>query len=327
MGREFPRLDDESFERILDRVKAMIGLAWAVGIVCAHAAPAEKPEPVNPAELLQGLLRDPNGDFAKLARVTLGKNGGNALFYFPTADIPETPATWGWKFENVWFPSADGTRLHGWFLPTSVKRPKGTVVFSHGNAGALGHHLGFVTWFLPAGYHVLMYDYRGFGSSSGTITRRGVIEDVRAAFDYAKSRRDVDPDRLISFGHSLGGAKSIVALGEKPMPGVRAVISDAGFASYRGMAEVMAGNVGLSVVTDENAPKDWVAKLSPTPVLFIHGTADEVVPFAQGQQLFDAAQEPKTFFAVSGGHHGDALVLNRGEYRRKVLVWLDGKLK
>ena len=312
---------------MLGGVRRIFGAAIAMGVTCANAGSAEPPQPVNPAELLRGLLRDPNGDFAKVARVTLGKNGGNALFYFPTADIADTPATWGWKFENVWFPSADGTRLHGWFLPASGKRPKGTVVFSHGNAGALGHHLGFVTWFLPAGYNVLMYDYRGFGSSGGTITRRGLIEDVHAAFGYIKTRRDVNPDRLVSFGHSLGGAKSIVALGEKPVPGVRAVISDAGFASYRGMAEVMAGNVGLSVVTDENAPKDWVAKLAPVPVLLVHGTDDEVVPFAQAQQLFAAAQEPKTLFAVSGGRHGDALWLNRGEYRRKTLLWLDGKMK
>ena len=308
-------------------VRMISVVAVALGLIGAHPVVAETPEPVNPAELLHGLLRDPNGDFAKLARVTLGKNGGNALFYFPTGDIAETPATWGWKFENVWFPSVDGARLHGWFLPTTGKRAKGTVVFSHGNAGALGHHLGFVTWLLPAGYNVLMYDYRGFGSSSGTITRGGLIEDVGAAFDYVKTRRDVDPNRLVSFGHSLGGAKSIVALGEKPVPGVRAVISDAGFASYREMADVMAGNVGVSVVTDENSPKDWVAKLSPVPILFIHGTADEVVPFAQGRQLFDAAQEPKTFFPVSGGHHGDSLWLNRGEYRRKTLAWLHGKMK
>jgi fermentation-respiration switch protein FrsA (DUF1100 family) len=297
----------------------------AVGVAAGATEPPQPP--LAPREFLSQLLRDPNGDFAKVARTTLGKTGGNALFYFPTADIAETPATWGYKFENVWFPSADGARLHGWFLPSRGARVKGTVVFSHGNAGALGHHLGFVSWLLPAGYNVLMYDYRGFGSSSGTISRRGLIDDVKAAFEYVKTRRDVMPDRLVSFGHSLGGAKSIVALGEKPVPGLRAVISDAGFASYRGMAEAMAGNVGLSVVTDENAPKDWIAKIAPVPLLLIHGTADEVVPFAQGRQLFDAAREPKTLFAVAEGRHGDALWRNRGEYRRKMLTWLDERMK
>lgn len=308
-------------------VRRIFGAVLAVWLGFAGRGHAEAAGPANPSGLLQGLLRDPKGDLAKLARATLGKDGGNALFYFPTGDTAETPATWGMKYENVWFRSADGTRLHGWFLPTSGKRPKGTVVFSHGNAGAMGHHLGFITWLLPAGYNVLLYDYRGFGSSEGAITRRGLIEDVQAAFSYVKTRREVNPGRLISIGHSLGGAKSIVSLAERPVAGVRAVVSDAGFASYRGMAGVMAGKVGVSVVTDEWAPKDWVAKLSPVPLLLIHGTADEVVPFAEGRQLYAAAKEPKTWFAVGDGHHGDSLWRNQGEYRRKVLVWLDGKLK
>lgn len=286
-----------------------------------------RPPPKSPRELLHELTRDPNGDLAILARAFMGKNGGNSLFYFPTRDPVETPATYGWKFESVWFKSADATKLHGWFLPTTVKRAKGTIVFSHGNAGAMGHHLGFVSWLLPQGYNVMMFDYRGFGSSSGVAERHGMIEDVRAAFDYVKTRRDVDSGRLVAFGHSLGSAKAITALAEKPVPGVRAIISDSGFASYKDMADCMAGHVGTNIVTDEWSPKDWVAKLTPMPMLFIHGTEDEVVPFAQGKILFAAAAMPKTMFTVEGGHHGNSLWRNHGEYRAKTMTWLDGVLK
>lgn len=269
-----------------------------------------------------------SSQLTRLAEALLGKNGGNQLFYFPTHDVPATPGDWGFKFENVNFASKDGTPLHGWFVPAQGKTAshQATVVFSHGNAGSIGHHLGFILWFADAGYNVLTYDYRGFGKSGGKVDRRGMLDDVKAAFDYAGHRADIDGGRLVSFGHSLGGAKSIVALSEAPVKGLRAVITDAAFSSYQAMAETIAGQVGGSLVTDEWAPKDSVKKLAPLPLLIVHGTNDEVVPVAQGRQLFAAAAMPKTWFEVKGGHHGDSLVRNDGAYRKKVLEWLAEQL-
>jgi len=304
---------------------AALGLAGVLPL--AAEEPGQRPPPMSPRVLLHQLTRDPDGDLSVLARAFVGKGGGNSLFYFPTHDPVETPATWGCKFDDVWFKSADGTRLHGWFLPTSAKVAKGTIVFSHGNTGAMGYHLGFVTWLLPEGFNVMMYDYRGFGGSSGKPERHGMIEDVHAAFDYIKTRKDLDPNRLISMGHSLGAAKSITALAERPVPGVRAVVSDAGFASYCDMADCVAGKVGTDIVTDDWSPKDWVAKIAPLPLLIIHGTEDEVVPLAEGKVLFASAAMPKTMFTVEGGHHGNSLWRNNGEYRAKTLEWLRDAMK
>jgi fermentation-respiration switch protein FrsA (DUF1100 family) len=265
-----------------------------------------------------------NAQLTRLAEALLGKNGGNQLFYFPTHDVPATPANWRFKFEEVNFNSKDGTPLHGWFVPVQEKAAKSaaTIVFSHGNTGSIGHHLGFILWFVDAGYNVLTYDYRGFGKSGGKVDRRGMVDDVRAAFDYVGQRADVDGGRLVSFGHSLGGAKSIVALSEAPVKGLRAVITDAAFASYRAMAVTFGGQVGGNLVTDEWAPKDAVMKLAPVPLLIIHGSKDQVVPVAQGRQLFETAGKPKTMIEVNGGGHGDSLTLNDGAYRKKVLAWL-----
>jgi fermentation-respiration switch protein FrsA (DUF1100 family) len=285
-------------------------MAWAAG---DEATPAPAPG---------------NAELTRLAEALLGKNGGNQLFYFPTHDVPATPRTWGFNYENVNFKSKDGTPLHGWFVPVQGKttKSKATVVFSHGNAGSIGHHLGFILWFVDAGYNVLTYDYRGFGKSGGRVDRRGMLDDVKAAFDYVGLRADVDGERLVSYGHSLGGAKSLVALSEAPVKGLRAVITDAAFASYRAMAETIGGRVGASLVTDEWAPKDSVMKVAPLPLLIVHGSNDEVVPVAHGRQLFGAAGMPKTFFEVKGGRHGDALVRDDGAYRKKVLAWLAEQL-
>jgi len=252
----------------------------------------------------------------------LGKKGGDRFFYYPTRIGPHNPKDYGYEMESVKFSSRDGTKLHGWFLPArGGKKAHATVVFSHGNAGSMGYHFGFITWLVNEGYHVLMYDYRGFGFSEGKPERSGMIEDVLAAMRYVKTRKEVDPNRLVSFGHSLGGAKSIAALGKEKVSGLRAVISHAGFSSYTEMARVMGGEVGANVVGDEWAPRDWVSKIG-VPLLIIHGEKDGVVPFAHGEELFARAGEPKTFFRVQGGDHQRSLVMNDGAYRKKVLQWL-----
>jgi uncharacterized protein len=292
------------------------------GVGCLSAqTPAPQPR-ISPEDI-QRLLLNRDGQPSELAKGLLGGNT-NRYFYFPTFDEPSTPSKWGFHFENVGFKSTDGTDLHGWFIPPGRKHPKGTVVFSHGNAGSLGHHLGFVLWLVEAGYQVFMYDYRGFGKSGGELDRRGMIEDVKGAFAYVTARKDVDARRLVSYGHSLGGAKSVTALSDNRVEGLRAVVIDGAFASYRAMARVVGGEVGANLITDEFSPKDFIGKISGTPLLVVHGDRDQVVPLSQGKELFDLANEPKTLFEVKDGRHGDALARENGAYRKRMLEWLDG---
>ena len=287
----------------------------------AWAWAQESPPPKGNADGLWSLENPVAGLSDQLQRL-VGAHGGNQLFYFPTHDTPATPADWGCKFENVSFKSGDGTPLDGWFIPAKGSKAKGTVVFSHGNAGSLGYHLGFVIWLAEAGYNVLMYDYRGFGKSGGHVDRRGMVDDVKAAFVYAARRADVNSSRLISYGHSLGGAQSVTALGESPVKGLRAVVTDSAFSSYQAMARVVCGRLGEELVSDELSPKDYVQKISPVPLLIIHGTMDQVVPIAQGHVLFAAACQPKTLFEVKAGHHGDSLSRDNGAFRVRMLAWL-----
>lgn len=312
------------------RVKSLpIPLICACLSLAGPAAPAVLAQAGAKKAKAASVLDDSSGNLAKLAEMILGKNGGDRLFYFPSKDQPCTPRKFGYQYEDVSFRSADGTKLHGWFMPAAAGagKAKGTVVFSHGNAGSLGHHLGFVSWLMRAGYNVLLYDYRGYGKSSGTVSRKGIIEDVQAAFAYVAKRKDVDATRLVSFSHSLGGAKSIAAIGMKPVKGLRAVIVDGGFASYRDMARLKAGELGAKMTSDEFSAIQYVDKISPVPILFVHGENDTMVPISQGEKLFKKAKKPKTFFRVRGGSHTDSLGRNHGEYRKKMLAWLDKVLR
>lgn len=293
----------------------------------ADEAPAEKKAPANPNPG-RGILDDKDGQLSKLAEALLGKNGGDRLFYFPSRDQPYTPEKYGVKYEDVNFKSADGTELHGWFLPCKegVKKAKATIVFSHGNAGSIAYHYGFIDWLMPAGYNVLLYDYRAFGKSKGTLSRKGIIEDVTAAFKYVASRKDVDPTKLVSFSHSLGGAKSVVALAMQPIKGLRAVITDGTFASYKDMAMQKAGQVGANLTTDNYSTINYIDKLAPIPLLIVHGTQDRTVPVGQAEKLFKKAKEPKTYFKIEDGSHTNSLNRNNGEYRKKMLAWLSDVL-
>lgn len=306
-----------------DAMNYLRPLAPLAVIGCLHAQTPDAP-PRFSAEDIQRLLFDREGKPNELAKGLLAGENANRYFYFPTFDEPSTPAKWGFKFENVIFKSTDGTDLHGWFVPSRAKQPKGTVVFSHGNAGSLGHHLGFVMWLVEAGYQVFMYDYRGFGKSGGELDRRGMIEDVKGAFAYVTGRKDVDVQRLVSYGHSLGGAKSVTALSDNRVEGLRAVVIDGAFASYRAMARVVGGELGANLITDEFSPKDFIGKISGASVLVIHGDRDLVVPISQGKELFNLANEPKTLFEVKDGGHGDSLSRQNGAYRKRMLIWLDG---
>ncbi len=299
----------------------MKGILPTMCVGCAVSALGQ--EPARPA------ADDSQAGLVRLAEALLGRNGGNQLFYFPTRDEPATPKTWGYGYDEVDFKSKDGTALSGWYVPAAGKhrgKAKATVVFSHGNAGSMGHHLGFCMWLVAEGYNVFLYDYRGYGKSGGRVDRRGMIDDVRAAFGQVAMLPGAG-SRLVAMAHSLGGAKSIVALAEGPVRGLRAVVTDAAFSSYQAMARKIGGEAGVRLVSDELAPKDFVGKLAPVPLLVIHGTADGVVPFAQGTELFAAAREPKTLFAVQGGGHGNALIVNNNEYRKKLLQWLDARLE
>ncbi|HVJ45970.1 MAG TPA: alpha/beta fold hydrolase [Luteolibacter sp.] len=306
--------------------RTIFGLGLAAGGAAFGQVPEAPVDPIDPLKEVRSAVGAKDGDLSRLARMLAGKKGGNHLFYLPTHDEPATPAKWGYKFENVAFASEDGTPLHGWFMPAKGKRVKGTIVFSHGNAGAIGHHLGFTMWLVEGGYNVLMYDYRGFGKSGGEVDRRGMINDVKAAFSYIATRKDVDPTKLVSFGHSLGGAKSITALGETPVAGLKAIVIDGTFSSYQAMARVVAGQLGADLVSDDLSPLGFVGKLPLVPFLVVHGKRDEVVPFAQGLTLFETAHEPKTLFAVDDGTHGGSLFQNNGAYRAKMLAWLDERV-
>lgn len=267
--------------------------------------------------------------FLVLLFILLSLSGcANSLFYYPNDKVYLTPEDAALSYENVYFNSLDGTRLHGWFFPARGKA-WGTVVHFHGNAGNITANLNMMSFFPYQGLNTFMFDYRGYGESEGHPERKGVYEDSLSAVRYVLDRNDVDKSRVVLLGQSLGGANAIAVCASLDAGTVRALVVDSSFYSYRSIVRDKIGQIpvfswfksplSLIMATDSYHSGDLIGSIAPTPLLVIHGTADRVIPYQHGVRLFERAGEPKTFLRVDGGDHIEALAPRNREYREKVL--------
>ncbi len=235
------------------------------------------------------------------------------FIFFPSSKFEVTPTALGLRHDELTLVTPDGERLHAWFLPSSVEPSthRYTVLVCHGNAGNISHRLDrTLLMHANVGTDVLLFDYRGFGNSSGRPDESGTYEDARAAYRYLVDERGVDESRLVLFGESLGAAVALQLATEVDAAGL---VLEASFTSIRDMARVAYPFIpnGWVKTRYENIEKIPTVKM---PVLVLHGTEDRTVPFAQGQSLFEAANEPKRFLAIDGASHSDTFLVGGDAY-------------
>ncbi len=255
--------------------------------------------------------------------------GCNGVFFFPERTQVLSPDQLGLKYEDVSFPARDGTQLYAWFLPAQGK-VQGTILFLHGNAENISTHIMSVRWLPAQGFNVFLLDYRGYGASQGKPTVEGVQEDVNAAMQTLLARSDVDPDRIVVFGQSLGGAIAVYNVAHSPYRRhIRGLAVESAFASYRGIVREKLADFWLTwplqyplslLISDKYSPAKAVADVSPIPLLIIHGDRDPIVPVANSKRLFALAREPKQLWIVPDGGHIEAF--RHQSYRNRFVVWL-----
>lgn len=257
--------------------------------------------------------------------------GFDGCFYYPSREVFTTPRNLGLEYEDVSFAASDGVKLSGWFIPATTPRPRGTVIHFHGNAENMTAHITFSWWFPSHGYNLLAFDYRGYGKSAGHATRAGTIRDGHAALDYVLSRKDVDPNAIYFFGQSLGGAIATVVAAERPE--VRALVLDSTFSSYRRIAAThlkntllwhpLAATIAAAGLSGGYEPVDYIRRFAPRPVFMIISGADRICYPSLGQELFDAAREPKELWTVPGAEHTGAIPDQFEEASRRIVDFLE----
>jgi fermentation-respiration switch protein FrsA (DUF1100 family) len=215
------------------------------------------------------------------------------------ADDWEPPPP-GLSPSDVELTSADGTRVHAWWVAPEGWAPgQGAVLYCHGNAGNLSHRgEGLRRWRDALGQAVLIFDYPGYGRSGGRPSEAGCYAAADAAYDYLTQH--VPPRRVLLYGGSLGGAVATDVAVRRPH---RALVLVSAFTSFPDMAKTVYPWLPAHWLMRNRL--DNLAKIGRVggPVFLAHGTADRVVPFAQGERLFAAAGEPKEFFPLHGYDH------------------------
>jgi hypothetical protein len=225
----------------------------------------------------------------------------NSLIFLPSR-YPEglwTPD--GFSFEDATFHSADGTRLHGWYV--HHENPQAVILFSHGNAGNLSHRaaiVGRLNRQLRAS--VLIFDYRGYGKSEGSPTEQGIVADARAARRWLAERAGVQEREIVLLGRSLGAG---VAVDLAARDGARAVVLQNAFPSLPDVAAEHYWWLPVRLLMRNRLDSLSIIDQYHGPLLQSHGTADRVVLYALGRKLFEAANEPKQFIDLPGLGHND----------------------
>jgi len=251
------------------------------------------------------------------------------VFFQPQQIQYLTPDKIGLAYEDVYFSSADGVRLHGWMLPAQG-RAKGTVLFLHGNAENISTHIASVHWLPAQHYNVFLPDYRGYGSSEGVPSLAGIQDDINSAMSYLLHRSDIDHERIVILAQSLGGALAIYNIAHSPYrEQIKALITESAFSGYRGIVREKLDSFWLTwplqwplslTVNDDYSPLPVVGRVSPIPLLIIHGDKDNVVPLNHGEALYAAAAQPKEMWVVTGGGHIEAF--RHKKYQAQLLDYL-----
>lgn len=222
--------------------------------------------------------------------------------------------------QDIWLTSADNTKLHAWWIPN--ENAKFTFLAFHGNAGNIADRAPIYELLRDAPGNVLAIEYRGYGHSEGKPSEAGIYRDANAGYQYLINVKHIDPHSIISFGQSLGTA---VAAHLAAQQQVGALILEAPFPSAARLARVIFRFLPGSslLVRGQFDTQDRLQEIR-VPILIVHCRQDPVLPFELGQEVYAAANEPKTFLEINGPCHEEASIIAPEKYRAALQNFLNG---
>ena len=239
------------------------------------------------------------------------------VLYQPSRVYDYNPKGYGLQYEVVSLVTPDGESLAAWFVP--AEGADRTVLFCHGNAGNISHRLDTLKMFHELRLNCLIVDYRGYGQSSGKPTEKGTLIDILTGYQWLIEDKDTNPEQIILFGRSLGG--SIAAIVAKDVHPSGLVLESA-FTSFDDVGAHYYPWLPVRLFSRFDYNTLEAIRQVTCPVLVIHSPDDEIIPYKFGQQIYDAAPEPKQFAELKGTHN-EGIFENDSLYKRIWQDWLD----
>jgi len=249
----------------------------------------------------------------------------NHLFYHPQKEQISNPEKFGMEYLPFRIPTTDGESLAAWKIPAQGTKIA-TVVHFHGNAQNMTTHFAYVAWLTKYGFDVIVFDYRGYGESSGTPSREGLVRDGISVL----LNTDETGTPFYVLGQSLGGAVAIPAIAESPPSNLKAIAIESSFGNYRRIARKKLGNLWLTwplqyplslLVSSGWDPEDYANKIK-IPAVVIHGDQDPVIPIDEGKTLYDALNsKPKYLWTLTGAGHTQAFQASDSPFKTKLVAF------
>ena len=236
-----------------------------------------------------------------------------ALFIYaphiPTRELVATPADISLEYENLTLNTSDNERINAWYIPAG-NQPTKTILFFHGNAGNISHRLETIKIYNQLGFNFFIFDYRGFGLSTGKPSEQGTYLDADTVWQYLVEEKNVSAEEIIIAGRSLGGGVA-AELAKKVRPAMLILES-----TFTSMTEVSAEHypfMPTSLIVKHEYETHLKLKDIHCPIVLVHSKNDEVIPYEHSQRNFDMANEPKQFIELRGGH-GSGFLLSKQTY-------------
>lgn len=235
------------------------------------------------------------------------------LTYFPDPERVPPAAAGLAKVEEVEIETSDGNTLVAWWGRAAAGRP--TLLYLHGNAGALADRSERIARYLNRGVGVLIMAYRGYGGSTGRPSERNNVSDAKHAYDWLVAA-GVPAGDIVLYGESLGSGVAVQVAAERPVAGV---ILDA---PYTSLVDVAGLHYPLlparHFMTDRYETLKHLAAVK-APLLVVHGTNDRVIPITMGERIYREARGPKEIAVFRGAGHSDHASFGSTE---AILGWL-----
>lgn len=245
--------------------------------------------------------------------------GQRRLIYFPFGGVPSTGDVGLEQAEPVEFTTADGLRLHGWFVPAAAPPARATVIVFNGNGGHRGLRAPLAAALAARDIATLLFDYRGYGENPGSPSEAGLITDARAARDYI-ARREPDAARIYYFGESLGAAVAVQIAVEHPPGGL---ILRSPFTSLADIGRHHYPILPVGWLLRDRYPSiDLIGRVK-APLLVVAGSADRIIPAEDSRRLYAAAPDPKRLVVIDGADHNDYELLAGARLVEAVARFID----